>query len=118
MNLNLEDLKRTCHQLAQSIGSLSKQLSTTQVQKLATKFYTLASRKAKNLHAANKDAEVVNRAAWIISLVYTTAPTEGHVAWFRELLDALLALAFPATPGTVTRPLKFLQNLLLDLRPS
>ena len=113
MNLNREDLKGSCSQLAQSFANSTRQMSTSHVRQLSASLYTLASRKAQDLHAADKDVEVVNRAVWYISLVHSASPPQSQIDWFQELLDALLDLAFPPSPTSMTITQKFLQDLLL-----
>lgn len=113
MNLNLEELKGSCAQLAKSVNQPSGKPSAAYIRELATNFYLHASKKAIFLHVENKDAEVVNRTVWYICQVHAASPQKDHVAWFKELLDSLLTFAYSNDPIPIEEPQKFLQDLLL-----
>ncbi|MDH4317862.1 MAG: hypothetical protein OEV64_05685 [Desulfobulbaceae bacterium] len=113
MNLNLEELKGLCAQLAKSVNHPSGKSTPANIRQLGTNFYLHASKKAIFLHVENKDAEVVNRTVWYICQAHAASPQKDHIAWFKDLLDALLAFAYPRDPYPVEEPQKFLQDLLL-----
>jgi len=114
MNFDNKELKNTCTQLAKSANhSYKGQASAAFVSVLSNRFHIVACKKALSLHSKGKDAEVVNRAVWYISLVHSSSPYNDHVIWFRELLDSLIELAYPHTHFPLEDSQEFLQNFIL-----
>lgn len=110
--MDLDDLKAACYETVRMAMWQRRPIPASVIQDLADDFYAFAAERAKEYHEIGEDAEVVNRAVWYLAQVHASPPMNTDVRWFREMLSALLELAFPNTYVSPGNPRRFLEDLL------
>lgn len=116
MSIDLDDLKVACYETARTAMWQRRPIPASSIQDLANEFYAVAAERAEEYQSIGEDAEVVNRAVWYLAQVHASPPMNTDIRWFREMLSALLELAFPNTHVAEGKPKQFLEDLLRGIK--
>ena len=93
-----EDLQDACYDIARESMRGRRPVDADEIQRLAERFYELATEQVQYVESKGHPGAIVVRAVRYLGGAHAILPTRDSIYWFADMLSVLVELACPRCP--------------------
>src|SRR5688572_21142875 len=90
-----EDLQAACYDVSREAMRGRRPVDADEIQRVAEKFYEIATEQAQYVEGKGYPAALVVRAVRYLGGAHAIPPTRDSIYWFADMLSLLVELACP-----------------------
>ncbi len=103
-----EDLQAACYDVARETMRGRRPVDVDEIQRVAEKFYELATEQVQYVEGQGHSGALVLRAVHYLGGAHAILPTRDSVYWFADMLSVLVELACPHSQPSARNTLFYL----------